>query len=1403
MKQILNKSRSGGYTMKKMLTKGITILTVVMLAINGVVFSAEYRESSLFFKEPSTMENIIERDLNVSDKEIRDLPNNDVLEAMYIEKLLYGNGISTYKDYGLTALEGVYLEFYKAYREKIENIAAGKDTSSKFEYEWETPFTDKDAMYEVAETVLDYLIVDLPEDFYWRGSKYSLGTYSFTENVTKYYVKITFDIAVSADYMGASEYEVDTQKMDRARNAVANAQALVDKYSGMSEKERILGYKDEICSRVTYNYAAVDISNKSSYGDPWQLVYVFDNDDTTNVVCEGYSKAFQYMCDLGDIECYTVRGTTTENHMWNIVMWCGIPYLADITACDQDHLADEVIQKLTLPILNPAVSSSGTGCVFKLGENNIVTYTYKDTTKEMYPESILAVTTDSTEPVEAKLSLSPEQTEIKKGEIAEIGILLEQAQPSDGEISISSSSDKIASVSLSDEKILVEGKSKGEATVTCTFTPFRGKTVSAESVISVISDEPVSGGNDEISEDGKTVIIPDGTESINITKILDEFPAAETIQIPQSVNDIIVFLPYFAYPSNPVLTNIYVDPKNETYCSDNGIVYSKDKKTLVYYPAGRTDETFAVSDGVEILDYDSFNSCHYIKNITIPDSVVTINLGAFRNCDSLADITIPKSVTKIESSAFYDCGSLLEIKIPDSVTFVGQYLFYDCTSLEKVKLGSGISTLSNNMFENCKSLKNVILPDLLNSIGSQAFCHCFSLENISLPDSLEKIGEMAFYECSMIKSIIIPDNVQTIGYDAFRGCVSLKSINIPDGVKYVNFDTCTALESLYIPSSVEKLTLYDCLSLKTIEAAPENPKYCSVDGVMFNKDKTVLLYYPAGKEVDSYTIPSGVTKISTPLSKNSEFSYSFKYCRLKSITIPKSVEYIYAYAFQACKALEEVYYDGTMAEWNNIQISKFNYDLLSAVIHCIDGDINSTVKSVSGFKYSENEDGTIFIEGYTGGKHNIFVPSMIEGKLVTKIDDCAFYGCDFLTSIEIPNSITMIGSEAFRGCKSLTAVVIPKSVERISNKVFWDCDSLTDILFMNAKISLAYDVLPRNCSYVTIYGETGSTIESYSKNYSIAFKPVNEFPIQISGVCGEDVRWHLTKDGVLTVYGSGDMTDYGLCGAPWYDDNIMPLIKKAIVKDGVTSIGQLAFYNCDSIESVDIADSVTTIKQGAFSLCDSLADIKLSLNTISIANAVFGDCKALEKIKIPESVNYIGEGAFYECINLAEVELPSEMEFIGESAFFLCQSLKAIAIPNGITTINENTFSMCKNIENIKIPISVKFIGFDAFAGCPCLIDVYYDGSAEDWNQIAIAFGNNHIERANIHFSSVMPPITIIGDIDNDGVVTTNDAFFAIKASFNSEQLSEEQFAIADVDGDGELTTNDALLIIKSSFENN
>lgn len=303
------------------------------------------------------------------------------------------------------------------------------------------------------------------------------------------------------------------------------------------------------------------------------------------------------------------------------------------------------------------------------------------------------------------------------------------------------------------------------------------------------------------------------------------------------------------------------------------------------------------------------------------------------------DVVVPDTyeglpVTVIGGRAFEGQTSIESIVIPEGVTDIGVFAFTDCTGLDSVVLPSTLIEIGSGAFNNCSSLNNVVVPDGIHKIDDGVFFACSSLENITLPANLEEIGWQAFNFCEKLNEIIIPETVTAVG-EAFLECTALTEIRIPDSVTSLAahaFTGCSSLERIYLGANVTLVVNFGsfhtstngtefhnepfalCQSLQYIEVSDDNPNYQSINGNLFSKDGTELIRYAVGKSDASYTVPDSVTTICEGAFTACS---NWENAVLKSITVPASVTYIGQSVFIGCSALENIYFGGTMEQWDN------------------------------------------------------------------------------------------------------------------------------------------------------------------------------------------------------------------------------------------------------------------------------------------------------------------------------------------------------------------------------------------------------------------------------------------------------------------------------------------------------
>jgi len=707
------------------------------------------------------------------------------------------------------------------------------------------------------------------------------------------------------------------------------------------------------------------------------------------------------------------------------------------------------------------------------------------------------------------------------------------------------------------------------------------------------------------------------------------------------------------------LTEIVIREQNESYASQDGALYNKDKSTLIRL-YNKSTTTFVV-----------------------PSTVTTIGSEAFSDCKHLTSVTIPSSVTSIEDSAFKNCTALKTIVIPDNVTSIGSTIFAGCTAMKNLTLpyiGSSVSSKSNlyQFFGTSTSnlpttLTTITISDKCTSLNSGALNGCTKVESLTIPFVGGSVTSNTFLGYifgassytnnaskvpTSLTSLTLGKKCTTLGEYALYGCSNIKTLtflgNAGDFEGYLTFDSCGFKDVYFVISSIKE---YLSNSKYGVQGRANNVHLVNrnmeeIVHVEIPSDTTEIRYnaFYNCNFIESVSIPNGVTTISRD---------SFHACKsLKSVTIPNSVTNIYDCAFILCSALEEVTLSSQLTTINRAtfeQCTSLKSIIIPNGVTCIGasaffGCVN--LESVS----IPNSVTTIDTSAFYGCKKL----KEIDLTHVTDIQVSSFYECSSLKTITIPYGVTSIPENAFYGCSSLESVSIPETVTIIGSRAFSGCSSLKNINLPNSLLSI-HDNAFSYCS----------GLESMHLGNSI-----------------EHINWQAFYN----------------CTS----------LKSIEIPDSVTSIGYSAFYGCTSLETISLPKNITVINSGLFYGCSSLEAITIPNGVTTIESKAFYNCTSLISIDIPDSVTSLGNYAFCCCENLESIRLSNNITSIPNYAFRECESLQSIEIPDSVTTIGYYAFYYCRSLRTIIISTNVTSIDAGAFISCG-FETVFYEGTAQQY----------------------------------------------------------------------------------------
>ena len=572
------------------------------------------------------------------------------------------------------------------------------------------------------------------------------------------------------------------------------------------------------------------------------------------------------------------------------------------------------------------------------------------------------------------------------------------------------------------------------------------------------------------------------------------------------------------------------------------------------------------------------------------------------------------------------------------------------SQIARVSLPEGLTNICDDAFYDCPNLQSIVIPNTVTSIGREAFRACASLKLVTLGNAVETIGYSAFSYTS-ITSITLPSTLISLGEYAFSYCKQLTEITIPGNL-----------------SSIAKNTFYKCTNLRKLNIEE------GVNSIGANA-------FEGCSKLTSVSIAEGLISIG---------SYAFYGCgAMTEISLPSSLISIGEWAFVGCSSLSKIILPNSLQTIGTYAFSS------CGLTHI---EIPNSVTDIQeyAFRDCKNLTSVILSSNLKSIKTGVFaicpvLSSVTIPEGVTVIHGGAFCGCN-LTEIILPNSLEGIGNAAnsdwgaFDGNTNLTSIVIPQKVTSIGSFAFEDCTSLSQVTLQEGLTTI------EKCAFMKCNNLQEITLpESLTTIGSNAFSRCN-------------LR-ELTIPHSLQTIADGTTYNDNAAGVFSHNTNLT----KVVFQGEDTQIGSYAFYNCYALSQVTLPKGVTTISAATFMGCSSLSSIALPESLAVIKGGAFFGC-GLESIVFPQSLqiiadavdknglpNYDYHGAFENNYKLTKITIPDKVTSIGSWAFEQCTSLSEVILPEGLTTIGANAFNYCSSLKTIQLPKTVSSIS-NAFA---------------------------------------------------------------------------------------------------------
>lgn len=800
-------------------------------------------------------------------------------------------------------------------------------------------------------------------------------------------------------------------------------------------------------------------------------------------------------------------------------------------------------------------------------------------------------------------------------------------------------------------------------------------------------------------------------------------------------------------------------------------------------------DTLIIASGIETIGKNAFYYCWNLKKVELPSTLKIIADQAFYDCDNLKRIELPSSLDSIGNAAFYSCDNLMFVVSKIQTPFaINTDVFVNNGSKSNAILYVPVGTTSAYQQYDGWNVFSEIIEGEPKEVTYEGLTYNYfenngtatvigraddNLTKISIPGvipidgsnySVTTIGVGAFQNCTNVDTLVVQSGVETISKNAFMSCYYLKSITISEGVKIIGenaFRECgtwnNASMRVDLPSSLDSIgnyAFYYCRNLSSVVSKIQNPFVISEsvfasswetyqDGVAIWPKSSANLYVPEGTK-SSYEAIAGWNmfaaiyegEIKEYESDSLKYAYlmsnltatviaSDKYRNYSAITIPGTVtidgvDYrvteIGANAFYNCNNLNNVTIkDGVETIGNYAFQDCYNADF---------GQLPSSLRAIGDYAFR------------WCNRFNGILP---EGLLT--IGKWAFGSCYYMQKVVLPSTLTSIDEYAFRDNSNLATVI--SHISRpfaINNNVFgsestwneeaqrYDYTCAADLYVPEGTIDL-YKSTEGWTVFSNIY--EGELKEVTYLGLTYTYNTSSKIATVVKGENYNELKI-VSIPSTIPVEG----TEYPVKAIAGRAFSSTPITSVEIA-DGLETIGQEAFSNCEQLSRISLPSTLVTIESSAFNNCRRLAGITIPASVKTIGNNALSGCYNLETIEvadgneayeslgsnviierktktlllgcknstIPDGVLAIGALAFNNC-QIEKIQFPETVKSIGDYAFASCRYLTEVILPEGLDSIAYGAFSNCELLETIEFPTTMKYFGEEAFYNCHNLMNV-------------------------------------------------------------------------------------------------